>query len=178
MRILVSNDDGIYSPGIAVLASVASEFGELCVVAPDVERSSAGHSITASRPLSFRRTRLEGLTAFRVNGTPADFFVPPPDSHHLSILGHYYMAMTLYSSIYRRPVERAPLSFTTPQGTQAGFVSQENATKLQKLAWDAVREFYEKPPAPRSMASCRADVTRLGCEKGDCERKVSEVFAD
>jgi 5'-nucleotidase len=72
MRILVSNDDGIYSPGIAVLAGIASEFGRVCVVAPDVERSSAGHSITASRPLSYRSTRLEGLTAFRVNGTPAD----------------------------------------------------------------------------------------------------------
>jgi 5'-nucleotidase len=72
MRILVSNDDGIYSPGIAVLAEIASEFGEVCVVAPDVERSSAGHSITASRPLSYRPTRLEGLTAYRVNGTPAD----------------------------------------------------------------------------------------------------------
>jgi 5'-nucleotidase len=42
------------------------------VVAPDVERSSAGHSITASRPLSYRPTRIEGLTAYRVNGTPAD----------------------------------------------------------------------------------------------------------
>jgi 5'-nucleotidase len=72
MRILVSNDDGIYSPGIAVLAGIASEFGEVCVVAPDVERSSAGHSITASRPLSYRPTRLEGVTAYRVNGTPAD----------------------------------------------------------------------------------------------------------
>jgi 5'-nucleotidase len=72
MRILVSNDDGIYSPGIAVLAGIASEFGDVCVVAPDVERSSAGHSITASRPLSYRPTRLEGLKAYRVNGTPAD----------------------------------------------------------------------------------------------------------
>src|SRR5262245_48748886 len=72
MRILVSNDDGIYSPGIAVLAQVAAEFGSVRVVAPDVERSSAGHSITASRPLSYRPTRIEGLTAFRVNGTPAD----------------------------------------------------------------------------------------------------------
>ena len=72
MRILVSNDDGIYSPGIAVLAAVASEFGNVRVVAPDVERSSAGHSITASRPLSYRPTRIEGLTAYRVNGTPAD----------------------------------------------------------------------------------------------------------
>ena len=72
MRILVSNDDGIYSPGIAALAQVASEFGDVRVVAPDVERSSAGHSITASRPLSYRPTHIQGLTAYRVNGTPAD----------------------------------------------------------------------------------------------------------
>jgi 5'-nucleotidase len=72
MRILVSNDDGIYSPGIAALAEVASEFGTVRVVAPDVERSSAGHSITASRPLSYRLTSIGNLTAYRVNGTPAD----------------------------------------------------------------------------------------------------------
>jgi len=74
MRILVSNDDGIYSPGIAALASVASEFGDVRVVAPDVERSSASHAITATCPLSYRPTRLNNsnLTAYRVNGTPAD----------------------------------------------------------------------------------------------------------
>jgi len=72
VRILVSNDDGIYSPGIAALAEVASEFGTVRVVAPDVERSSTGHAITASRPLSYRATNIKGLTAYRVNGTPAD----------------------------------------------------------------------------------------------------------
>src|SRR5262245_20029075 len=72
MRILVSNDDGIYSPGIAALAEVAAEFGTVRVVAPDVEHSSAGHSITASRPLSYRLTSINNLTAYRVNGTPAD----------------------------------------------------------------------------------------------------------
>jgi 5'-nucleotidase len=72
MRILVSNDDGIYSPGIAALAKVAARFGEVRVVAPDVEQSSMGHAITASRPLRYRRTPLAGLEAYRVNGTPAD----------------------------------------------------------------------------------------------------------
>ena len=72
MRILVSNDDGVYSPGIAVLAEVASEFGTVRIVAPDVERSSSGHAITSSRPLSYRVTNIKGLTAYRVNGTPAD----------------------------------------------------------------------------------------------------------
>ncbi|MGH7896943.1 MAG: 5'/3'-nucleotidase SurE [Candidatus Binatia bacterium] len=71
MRILVSNDDGIYSPGIASLAEIAAEFGEVRVVAPDVERSSAGHSITASRPLYWKRTPLK-VEAYRVDGTPAD----------------------------------------------------------------------------------------------------------
>jgi 5'-nucleotidase len=72
MRILVSNDDGVYSPGIAALAEVAAEFGTVRVVAPDVERSSMGHAITASRPLSYRPTKIKDLTAYRVNGTPAD----------------------------------------------------------------------------------------------------------
>lgn len=72
MRILVSNDDGIYSPGLACLAEVASEFGSVRVVAPDVERSSTGHAITASRPLAYRQTTIRDLQAYRVDGTPAD----------------------------------------------------------------------------------------------------------
>jgi 5'-nucleotidase len=72
MRILVSNDDGVYSPGLACLAEVASEFGRVRVVAPDAERSSTGHAITASRPLSYRRTVIGDLEAYRVDGTPAD----------------------------------------------------------------------------------------------------------
>jgi 5'-nucleotidase len=73
MRILVTNDDGIYSPGIAALAGVARRFGDVRVVAPDVEQSSAGHAITASRPVRYRRTQLfDGVEAYRVNGTPAD----------------------------------------------------------------------------------------------------------
>jgi 5'-nucleotidase len=73
MRILVSNDDGVYSPGIAALARSAAKFGDVRIVAPDVEQSSAGHAITASRPVRFRPTRIfEEIEAYRVNGTPAD----------------------------------------------------------------------------------------------------------
>ena len=71
MRILISNDDGIYSPGIAALAEVATKFGEVRIVAPDVERSSASHSLS-STPLSYKRTPLAAAEAWRVNGTPAD----------------------------------------------------------------------------------------------------------
>jgi 5'-nucleotidase len=72
MKILIANDDGIYSPGVAALAEVASRFGDVRVVAPDVEQSSMGHAITHSRPLTYRQTPIRGLEAYRVNGTPAD----------------------------------------------------------------------------------------------------------
>src|SRR5882762_9724997 len=71
-RILISNDDGIYSPGIASLAKVASRFGDVRIVAPDVEQSSASHAITASRPLRSKKVKLGDFDAYRVNGTPAD----------------------------------------------------------------------------------------------------------
>ncbi|HEX7706421.1 MAG TPA: 5'/3'-nucleotidase SurE [Thermoanaerobaculia bacterium] len=72
MRLLISNDDGVYSPGLEALAEVASRFGEVRVVAPDVEQSSMGHAITHGRPLTIRRTKLARREAWRVNGTPAD----------------------------------------------------------------------------------------------------------
>ncbi len=72
MRILIANDDGVFSPGLQALAALASEFGEVRVVAPDVEQSSMGQAITSSRPLSYRPTRIGAFDGFRVNGTPSD----------------------------------------------------------------------------------------------------------
>ena len=72
MRILISNDDGIYSPGIPALAKAAARFGEVRIVAPDVEQSSMSHAITSSRPLRFKRIHLDRFDAYSVNGTPAD----------------------------------------------------------------------------------------------------------
>lgn len=74
MNILITNDDGIYSPGIAALASIAREFGEVRVMAPDVERSSASHAITSHLPISYKKATIpvDGVQAFKVNGTPAD----------------------------------------------------------------------------------------------------------
>src|SRR5215472_9916319 len=72
MRILVTNDDGIYSPGLRVLAEAASKLGDVRIVAPDVEQSSMAQAVTSSRPLSHSPARVDTFAAFRVNGTPAD----------------------------------------------------------------------------------------------------------
>jgi 5'-nucleotidase len=69
MRILVSNDDGYFSPGIARLAERLGELGEVTVVAPERDRSGASNSLTLDRPLSVRRAANGFLF---VNGTPTD----------------------------------------------------------------------------------------------------------
>lgn len=69
MRILVSNDDGYFAPGIAALAEALSTLGEVTVVAPERDRSGASNSLTLDRPLSLRRTA-NGF--YYVNGTPTD----------------------------------------------------------------------------------------------------------
>ena len=69
MRILVSNDDGYFSPGITLLAERLASLGEVSVVAPERDRSGASNSLTLDRPLSVRRA----ANGFRyVNGTPTD----------------------------------------------------------------------------------------------------------
>jgi len=72
MRILVSNDDGVHSPGIYALAKVAQAYGDVRVVAPDVEQSAMSHAITVRRPLHYARQKLDGIEAYKVDGTPAD----------------------------------------------------------------------------------------------------------
>jgi 5'-nucleotidase len=69
MHILVSNDDGILAPGIAVLAEACSRVGQVTVVAPDREQSGTSHSLTLYRPLRPQR-RHDG--SFQVDGTPTD----------------------------------------------------------------------------------------------------------
>jgi len=72
MRILITNDDGIHAAGIRALAEVASQFGEVAVVAPDRERSACGHSMTMHDPLRIREQNWHFCKAFEVNGLPVD----------------------------------------------------------------------------------------------------------
>jgi 5'-nucleotidase len=72
VRILISNDDGIYSPGVQVAAEAAARFGDVRIVAPSVEQSSMGHAITHARPLHIKEARVADFEAYRVDGTPAD----------------------------------------------------------------------------------------------------------
>lgn len=70
---LVSNDDGIFSPGIRNLAEVASQYGEVQIIAPDRQQSAVGHSITVMDPLRVATFEMSNsMVGHAVNGTPAD----------------------------------------------------------------------------------------------------------
>lgn len=83
LRILVTNDDGIYAPGLKVLERIAKQLSDdVWVVAPEVEQSGASHSLTLHDPL--RKRRLSSRR-FSVSGTPTDCvlmalsqIIPPP----------------------------------------------------------------------------------------------------
>ncbi|WP_299195327.1 5'/3'-nucleotidase SurE [uncultured Amphritea sp.] len=80
MRLLLSNDDGVYAPGLEALARILAQDHELAVVAPDRNRSGASNSLTLDRPLEAHHHQ-NGFIG--INGTPTDCV-------HLGIGGIYH----------------------------------------------------------------------------------------
>jgi len=71
--ILVSNDDGVFASGLQMLISVAREFGEVFVVAPEKGESGMSHAISIVTPIRAKLIKKEeGLTVYSCNGTPVD----------------------------------------------------------------------------------------------------------
>lgn len=88
MRILLTNDDGIYAKGIEVLHEHLSKDHDVIVVAPETEQSAVGHAITLTDPLRVKSINRNGaFFGYAVKGTPADcvklalneLMNPPPD---------------------------------------------------------------------------------------------------
>jgi len=75
MKLLLSNDDGVFAPGIAALAMELKKYFEIVIAAPERERSGASHCMTYDVPLRAKQVVLPGLEdvpAYAINGTPAD----------------------------------------------------------------------------------------------------------
>lgn len=71
-RILVTNDDGIYSPGIKLLYDAVSPLGKAIVFAPETPKSASGLGITLHKPLRVMRVKYWGIDVYLTNGTPSD----------------------------------------------------------------------------------------------------------
>lgn len=71
-RILITNDDGVNSSGLLAAYEAARELGEATIVAPASQQSAVGRSMTLFEPLRIAKTRVNGIAAYSVNGTPTD----------------------------------------------------------------------------------------------------------
>jgi 5'-nucleotidase len=87
MRILVTNDDGVFAEGLRVLVGELSQVAEVLVIAPERQQSATGHAITLHKPLRLEPVHMENTVgAYASNGTPADCVIlaslsdlPQPD---------------------------------------------------------------------------------------------------
>lgn len=75
MKLVITNDDGLFAPGVRTLAEALAPFGDITVIAPSREQSGMSHAITVDRPL--RMEKMDAIPGFEnrcfmVDGTPAD----------------------------------------------------------------------------------------------------------
>lgn len=70
--ILLSNDDGVYSPGLKVLYEAVNDLGETYVIAPETPKSSSGLGLTLHKPLRLEEMHIWGVNVYAINGTPSD----------------------------------------------------------------------------------------------------------
>ena len=154
MRILVSNDDGYFAPGIAALAESLRDLAEVIVVAPERDRSGASNSLTLDRPLSVR-TASSGY--LYLNGTPTDcvhvavtgMLDARPDLVVSGINDGANMGDdTIYSGTVAAAMEGFLLGIPAIAFSLAtkGHVHLDSAARVAR---DVVRRFVERPyPAP------------------------------
>lgn len=150
MRILISNDDGYFAPGLAALAQALATVAEVTVVAPERDRSGASNSLTLDRPL-FLRKAPNGFSY--VNGTPTDCV-------HLAVTGMLEQLPdmiisginhganmgddTIYSGTVAAATEGFLLGIPSIAISLAG-VGMGHYTTAAKVALDLVQRFRNQP---------------------------------
>ena len=152
MRILLSNDDGYFAPGLAALAQALAPLADITVVAPERDRSGASNSLTLDRPLLLRQAP-SGF--YYVNGTPTDCV-------HLAVTGmldhlpdmvisgiNHGANMgddTIYSGTVAAATEGYLLGIPSIAVSLASHNAQHFDTAARVVA-DLVRRIQAQPPA-------------------------------
>jgi 5'-nucleotidase len=178
MRILLSNDDGYFAPGIAILADALARLAEVTVVAPERDRSGASNSLTLDRPLSVRKS---GNGFLFVNGTPTDcvhlavtgLLEGLPDMVISGInLGSNMGDDTIYSGTVAAATEGYLLGIPSLAVSLASKAGRHYATAA-RVTTELVERFQRRPPPEPVLLNVNVpdiayealkgfEVTRLG----------------
>lgn len=178
MKILISNDDGYFAPGLAVLADTLARVADITVVAPERDRSGASNSLTLDRPLVLRQAA-DGF--YFVNGTPTDcvhlavtaLMDTPPD---IVVSGINHGSNMGEDTIYSGTVAAATEGFLLGIPGIAVSLTSKRAEHYQtaaQVALDLVKRCMARPFATPLLLNVNVpdipfdelqgmDVTRLG----------------
>jgi 5'-nucleotidase len=170
MRILISNDDGYFAPGLAALAEALRDLAEITVVAPERDRSGASNSLTLDRPLAVRTAS----SGFRyVNGTPTDcvhvavtgMLEHRPDLVVSGINDGANMGDdTIYSGTVAAAMEGFLLGIPSIAFSLA-HKGHEHLDSAARVARDVVRRFVERPYPSNGPVLLNVNIPNLPYER-------------
>jgi 5'-nucleotidase len=182
MRILLTNDDGIYAPGLRALRHELRQIGDVTVVAPATEQSAAGHSVTLLTPLLISEvfdvdsaTGDRDFVGWAVEGRPADCvklalleLLPTPPDVIVSGLnaGSNAGINVLYSGTVAAAVEGAFFRRTAIACSLEYDKKIEDFPRAAKLARQVVEQILAKKPAPGSLFNVNIPVLEHGPIQG------------
>lgn len=151
--ILITNDDGISSPGIRNLVEAVKDLGKVVVVAPDKPQSGMGHAITIGVPLRLNKVNVfEGIEAYQCTGTPVDCVKLAVDKvlHHkpdicLSGINHgaNHSINVIYSGTMSAAVEAAIESIPSIGFSLLDYSLEADFTASRKYAHMIVKEMLQ-----------------------------------
>jgi len=170
MRILISNDDGYFAPGLAALADALRDLAEITVVAPERDRSGASNSLTLDRPLAVR-TASNGF--LYINGTPTDcvhvavtgMLERRPDLVVSGINDGANMGDdTIYSGTVAAAMEGYLLGIPSIAFSLA-HKGHEHLDSAARVARDVVRRFVERPYPSNGPVLLNVNIPNLPYER-------------
>ena len=160
MNIMISNDDGIFAPGIAALIRAIAKTGhDIYVCAPDSQRSAASHSLTLHKALPVKEMEMEGVKrAWAIGGTPVDCVkmgakvLCPQADFVVSGVNHGYNAGSdiLYSGTVGAAMEGA-LCGLPAMAVSLAYEREDTYDKAAELAAEMFKRLQKHPLAPGTV---------------------------
>ncbi len=160
MRILLTNDDGIYAKGIEVLKDILEDSYDVFVVAPETEQSAVGHAITFLDPLRVKPVKRNGsFFGYAVNGTPADcvklaireLMDPLPDMVISGInIGANVGENVIYSGTVSAATEAAMLGFKSMAVSIDAYPARDFSAAIKFIP--QLVKFLEDTPLPEGIS--------------------------
>lgn len=195
LKILLTNDDGVFAPGLRALRKELLTLGDVTIVGPMSEQSAAGHSITLLLPLVAQEIREEGkVIGFAVEGKPADcvklgivkLLDGPPDLVVSGInAGSNAGINVLYSGTVAAAIEGAFFNITSI-AVSLELAEAEHFPAAAKLAVHVIRQILAQGPKPGELFNVNIPCLSGGSPSGvavaeqalDCYRETYEARID